>query len=93
MQIKIKYGSSVIVREVPDDTTIGDIKADDSIRGALGYGDNVNATYLGTTLSDSALVPEFIDTGEIGNPYKGAVVMETACNKKEIGAIVDFICS
>ena len=80
---KIKYGSSVIIRDMPDDTTVGDIKEDDSIRAALGYGDNVNATFNGVVLSDNALAPEFIDTGDVGNPYRGAIVMETACNKKE----------
>lgn len=83
MRYKIKYGSQVIVRDLPDDTTIGEIKGDDSIRTALGFGDNVNATFQGTVLPDGAMAPEFIDDGTIGNPYKGAIVMETACNKKE----------
>ena len=83
MQVKIKYGSQVIVRDLPEGTTIGDIKDDDTIRAALGYGDNVNATHNGSVLPNESEAPEFYDDGTIGNPYKGAIVMETACNKKE----------
>ena len=82
---KVRYGSSVLVRDLPDGTTIGDIKCDENFRAGLGYGDNVNALYGGATLPDSALAPEFIEQPGCG-PFYGAIVMETACNKKEMQA-------
>jgi hypothetical protein len=92
MRVKIKYGSQIVVRDLPDHTTVGDIIEDDSIRAALGYGDNVNAVHNGTVLSEECLAPEFLDDGSIGNPSRGALVMETRCNKKELEQIVDAIC-
>lgn len=81
---KVRYGSQIQIVERMDGTTVGDLKRDDTLRALLGYGDNVNAVYNGASLTDSALAPEFIDTPlTLGNPYAGAIVMETACNKKE----------
>ena len=82
---KVRYGSQVIIRDLPDHTTIGDIKESLELRATLGYGDNVNALYQGATLPDGAMAPEFVDSPQsMSNPFYGAIVIETACNKKEL---------
>jgi hypothetical protein len=82
MRVKIKYGSSVLVKDMPECTTIGDLKADDGLRAALGYGDNVNATYCGVVLSDNVPAPAYTGDQEADPSSRGAIIMETACNVK-----------
>jgi hypothetical protein len=79
---KVRYGASMLILDLPKDTTIGDIKANENFRASLGYGDNVNALYGGATLPNSALAPEFHEQPGMST-FAGAIVIETACNKKE----------
>lgn len=82
---KIRYGSSLYMIDLPANTTIGDLKRNPNVRAGLGCGDNVNALYMGATLPDNALAPEFIPdpVSMMSDPYYGAIVFETAANKKE----------
>jgi len=82
-RFKVRYGSNVKIYDLPQDTTIGDIKCSDIIRADLGFGDNVNILYNGVALPDSAIAPEFIEPFGGGSPFTGSIVVETACNKKE----------
>lgn len=57
--------------ECPQGTTIGELKADSSLKARLGYGDNVKCLINGVSIDDDAEVPA------------GATVrFETAANQK-----------
>ena len=71
MKLTIRYGADEVTKNFDSPQTVGDIKDDDNIRAALGFGDNVNALVGGVAQNDATTLPE------------GAVVtIETAANTK-----------
>jgi hypothetical protein len=55
--VTVKYGIDQFTTEVPNEYTIGDLKADERIKTAVGCGDNINALIDGVAQNDTVLVP------------------------------------
>lgn len=71
MQITVKYGCDQISKSFDAAPTVAELKENDSLQAALGYGDNVRVLMNGVALSDGTTIPS------------GAVVtIETAANEK-----------
>lgn len=71
MKYTVKYGVDSVSRERECAPTICQIRTDENIRAALGFGDNVNLLIGGVAQGDSVVVPD------------GSVVtVETAANQK-----------
>jgi hypothetical protein len=69
--ITVKYGVDSITKQVESGFTFGDLQENDSIKGALGYGDNVKALVEGIEQNRNTVIPD------------GAIVrLETAANTK-----------
>ena len=69
--ITVKYGVDSITKQVESGLTFGDLQENDSIKGALGYGDNVKALVEGIEQNRNTVIPD------------GAIVrLETAANTK-----------
>lgn len=71
MQINVRFGSDDVLRNYPDNTTIGSVIGDRDLRITLGYGDNVRALVAGVEQSPTALAPD-----------GGTIVIETRANSK-----------
>jgi len=70
-QITVQYGVDSITKQVESDFTFGDLQESDSIKAALGFGDNTKALVDGIEQDRRTVIPE------------GAVVrLETAANTK-----------
>ena len=69
--ITVQYGVDSVTKQVEEDTTIGDVQENDSIKAALGFGDNTKALINGIEQPPQTVIPP------------GAVVrLETAANTK-----------
>jgi hypothetical protein len=69
--ITVQYGVDSVTKQVDEDTTIGDIQENDSIKAALGFGDNTKALINGIEQAKDTVIPS------------GATVrLETAANTK-----------
>jgi hypothetical protein len=69
--ITVRYGVDSVTKQVEDDCTFGDVQENDSIKAALGFGDNTKALVDGIEQNRETIVPE------------GATVrLETAANTK-----------
>lgn len=71
MKVTIKYGTDNQTKTFVHAPTIRQIKDNDSLKAALGFGDNVRALVNGVEVPDSATCSD----GMI-------VILETACNTK-----------
>ena len=69
--ITVKYGVDQFTTEVPTEFTVGQLKADDKIQTALGFGDNINVLIDGVAQEDNVVVPSL-----------ACLKVETAANKK-----------
>jgi hypothetical protein len=69
--ITVKYGVDSINKQVDDDLTFGDLQDNDSIKAALGYGDNVKALVDGIEQDKGTIIPA-----------GASVRLETAANTK-----------
>ena len=70
-KITVEYGVDSINKQVESSYTIGDVQACDSIKGALGFGDNTKALINGIEQNRNTVIPD------------GAIVrLETAANTK-----------
>jgi hypothetical protein len=69
--ITVKYGVDSINKQVEDDFTFGDLPASDSIKAALGFGDNVKALVDGIEQDKATIIPPGT-----------SVRLETAANTK-----------
>ena len=69
--ISVKYGVDSINKQVDDDFTFGDLQDHDSIKAALGYGDNVKALVDGIEQDPGTVIPA-----------GASVRLETAANTK-----------
>jgi hypothetical protein len=69
--ITVKYGVDQITKQVEDGFTFGDLQDNDSIKAALGFGDNTKALVDGIEQGSDTVIPA------------GATVrVETAANTK-----------
>jgi hypothetical protein len=69
--ITVKYGVDQITKQVEDGFTFGDLQDNDSIKAALGFGDNTKALVDGIEQGQETVIPA------------GATVrVETAANTK-----------
>ena len=57
MKIVVRYGIDRMEKEVPTGTTIGQLKANESVKAGLGLGDNVKALIAGQEVGDDVQVP------------------------------------
>lgn len=69
--VTVNFGSRQFQGPVPDNYSVGDLKADEGIRMTLGCSDNVRAMRAGVVQGDHAQVNE-------GDSFR----FETACNEK-----------
>ena len=70
-KIIVEYGVDSVTKQVDSGFTIGDVQENDSIKGALGCGDNTKALINGIEQDRRTVIPE------------GATVrLETAANTK-----------
>ena len=69
--ITVKYSIDQFQTEVEDGFTVGQLKADEKLQNALGYGDNVNVLVDGVAQNDSVVIPNLC-----------SLKVETAANKK-----------
>jgi hypothetical protein len=69
--ITIKYGLDSISKTFTQPVYVRDIKANASVRAALGFGDNIRVLMNGVELPDGAQ----LSNGSL-------VIIETACNTK-----------
>ncbi len=69
--ISVKYGVDSINKQVDDDFTFGDLQDNDSIKAALGFGDNVKALVDGIEQDKGTVIPA-----------GASVRLETAANTK-----------
>jgi hypothetical protein len=70
-KITVEYGVDSINKQVDGDFTIGDLQESESIKAALGFGDNTKALINGIEQNRQTVIPE------------GATVrLETAANTK-----------
>ena len=69
--ITVKYGVDSINKQVDDNFTFGDLQDNDSIKAALGYGDNVKALVDGIEQDPGTIIPA-----------GASVRLETAANTK-----------
>lgn len=70
-KITVEYGVDSITKQVGSNFTIGDLQEDDSLKAALGFGDNTKALINGIEQNRQTVIPD------------GAVVrIETAANTK-----------
>lgn len=71
MNYTVKYGVDCVVKNPATNPTIGEIRSDENLQAALGFGDNINLLINGVAQTDNVNVPD------------GAVVtVETAANQK-----------
>jgi len=70
-KVTIRYGVDSINKTFEIPVTIGQLRNNQEIRAALGYGDNVKLLINGVEMPDNAVVPN-----------DGTVVVETRCNAK-----------
>lgn len=71
-KISIHYGVDSLCGQVVDaGLTVADLKANDTFRSALGYGDNIKVLKSGIELPDTTVLGD----GD-------AVKIETGCNQK-----------
>ena len=69
--ITVRYGVDSVTKQVENDYTFGDVQENDSLKAALGFGDNTKALVDGIEQSRDTQIPE------------GATVrLETAANTK-----------
>jgi len=71
MQVNIRFGVDRITKSFSTAPTVGQLKSNQDIRAALGYGDNVKVVLNGVELPDDVTV---------GNGQE--LVIETAANRK-----------
>ena len=71
MKYTVKYGVDSVNRERDCAPTVCQIRTDENIRAALGFGDNVHLLIGGVAQPDNAIVPD-----------GAVVVVETAANQK-----------
>ena len=70
-KITVEYGVDSINKQVESDFTIGDLQESDSIKAALGFGDNTKALINGIEQNRQMVIPD------------GTTVrLETAANTK-----------
>jgi hypothetical protein len=69
--ITVKYGPDSFSPEVPTGFTVGDLKNDERIQTALGFGDNINVLIDGVVQGDGVVIPPL-----------ACVKVETAANQK-----------
>lgn len=72
--ITVKYSIDQFQTEVDDGLTVGQLKADEKIRTALGFGDNINVLIDGVAQNDAVNIPNL-----------ACLKVETAANKKGNG--------
>ena len=72
MKYTVKYGIDEVTKNPTEgNPTIGQIRQDENLQAALGFGDNINLLINGVAQNDGVSVPD------------GAVVtIETAANQK-----------
>lgn len=69
--ITVKYGVDIVTKQVEAGMTIADLKENEGIQAALGFGDNINCLINGVAQCDDVNIPD------------GATVkIETAANRK-----------
>jgi hypothetical protein len=69
--ITVRYGVDSVTKQVEDDFTFGDVQESDSLKAALGFGDNTKVLVDGIEQSSDTEIPD------------GATVrLETAANTK-----------
>lgn len=73
MQVNVKYGITTESKFVDNDTTVGQLKRDASLKAILGFKDNVRALLHGQELGDDTVVPE-----------GATIVIEDRCNEKAL---------
>lgn len=71
--VTVKYGLDNIQKTYDVPVTIGQLRADRSVKAGLGYGDNVRFLLNGVELGDDAVVPN-----------GATVVVETKANTKAV---------
>jgi hypothetical protein len=71
MRYSVKYGVDSVNRERECAPTICQIRTDENIHAALGFGDNVHLLIGGVAQPDDVVIPD-----------GAVVVVETAANKK-----------
>lgn len=72
MKIKIKYGVDAFEKEFSTPPTVHQIKTDQRIKAALGFGDNIRVLVNDIEMDNDAVIPET------------EVRIETACNQKAV---------
>lgn len=76
-RITIKYSINELSREVPDQTTVGQLIGDTAVKAALGYGDNIKVLLHGVELPSDAVIPP----GE-------TLFVETRANQKATAVVL-----
>lgn len=71
MTFTVQYGVESYEKDVVNAPTIGQVRADASLKAVLGFGDNVRALIHGVEQPDNAIVPQ-----------GATVVLETRANCK-----------
>lgn len=56
--ITVKYGITPRTTTVPENATFGDVLCDNTNKVVLGYGDKVQALYMGVVQDNGSIVPD-----------------------------------